>query len=553
LRKISHAKTGFSIIVFFFLFSVIFILSVANKPHPAQPSRAAQLLNTGWFYYNSEGASVPVVLPCRLPAPAAAGAVVRIFRTVSPDLAGKRIGFYSKKQTVSVYVGKSVIYDWNKPGAPSWIKTYGWLFHRVYLPSFSAGQTLCIELTAEVPDGAGQVSQMYAGSGWGIDHAVFAAHATQAFVSCMMILLGIVFFLVYFLFHKIFLPDRTGFLLGLISVMTGLWQLEESTVLYLFCSNPAVHWIFDYLLFLLLSVLIVPLAEEITDRRQSPGFTVLFELALCVVVVECVFQFTGIRAFTEMLIPVQIVIFLTCLYSLFVFCIEIRKRKIYQKPLYVSAIFLISGMIIEIFMYYFHVVHTGIILQISLIQFFICFGVYTYRLAVREFRKAQAADRYYSLAFTDQLTGVHSRAAFFECCSEEPLDTEYTLYLFDVNNLKEINDTYGHDEGDRLLTFFAGCLSASFSETGFVYRIGGDEFVVLCPHPDHHKLEQCIREYHVRIENLQGVPWKVSAAYGAVSFTAHVRSDFVKARKDADRSMYAMKQQQHRKKTAGKK
>ena len=52
--------------------------------------------------------------------------------------------------------------------------------------------------------------------------------------------------------------------------------------------------------------------------------------------------------------------------------------------------------------------------------------------------------------------------------------------MFDINNMKEINDHYGHECGDQALKACCRCILSAFGEEGSCYRIGGDEFVYLC-------------------------------------------------------------------------
>ena len=55
-----------------------------------------------------------------------------------------------------------------------------------------------------------------------------------------------------------------------------------------------------------------------------------------------------------------------------------------------------------------------------------------------------------------------------------------SVVLFDINNMKMINDHYGHEHGDTALKTCCRCILAAFGEEGACYRIGGDEFVYLC-------------------------------------------------------------------------
>lgn len=91
------------------------------------------------------------------------------------------------------------------------------------------------------------------------------------------------------------------------------------------------------------------------------------------------------------------------------------------------------------------------------------------------------------LANTDQLSGLYSRN-FFQMelsrqieLKEESVNSNFSLILIDINGLKNVNDNIGHVAGDTLILSAANVLKKSCREEDLVCRVGGDEFVVLCP------------------------------------------------------------------------
>jgi diguanylate cyclase (GGDEF)-like protein len=90
----------------------------------------------------------------------------------------------------------------------------------------------------------------------------------------------------------------------------------------------------------------------------------------------------------------------------------------------------------------------------------------------------------FTLSLTDELTGLSNRRRFFvltEQCLKVAMRTKKQLLLLfiDMDGLKEINDCYGHAEGDRALKDLAHILNKTFRNSDIVCRFGGDEFVVL--------------------------------------------------------------------------
>lgn len=90
------------------------------------------------------------------------------------------------------------------------------------------------------------------------------------------------------------------------------------------------------------------------------------------------------------------------------------------------------------------------------------------------------------LANTDPLTGLHNRRAFMEKAGQH-LDearnvcAPLSILLFDIDHFKRINDTHGHDVGDRVLTDFAGIISSVRQGADIIARWGGEEFIVMMP------------------------------------------------------------------------
>ena len=98
---------------------------------------------------------------------------------------------------------------------------------------------------------------------------------------------------------------------------------------------------------------------------------------------------------------------------------------------------------------------------------------------------AQLLSRIQALSVTDELTGLFNRRGFFQFAesrldflSRNP-DMVASVLLMDMDGLKNINDTYGHSEGDIALSAFADVLRMTLRKEDIVGRLGGDEFIVL--------------------------------------------------------------------------
>lgn len=106
------------------------------------------------------------------------------------------------------------------------------------------------------------------------------------------------------------------------------------------------------------------------------------------------------------------------------------------------------------------------------------------RLAGIVMERDQAQKRIRELAYTDELTGLHSRSYFLQILAElietsERHGHRFSLLYIDLDNFKSVNDSLGHDVGDQLLKEVATRLLRARGEVDFIARLSGDEFCVL--------------------------------------------------------------------------
>lgn len=120
----------------------------------------------------------------------------------------------------------------------------------------------------------------------------------------------------------------------------------------------------------------------------------------------------------------------------------------------------------------------------------------------------------------DELTGVYNRAGYDLLLTSIDLNTTYML-IIDLDDFKQINDTYGHEMGDRILIKAANALKNKFRSDDYVCRIGGDEFVVLMVHSNEsqqkliaEKIDQINNELKDTSDGLPIISISVGIAHG---------------------------------------
>ncbi|MGC5699079.1 sensor domain-containing diguanylate cyclase [Pseudomonas sp. NFXW11] len=154
------------------------------------------------------------------------------------------------------------------------------------------------------------------------------------------------------------------------------------------------------------------------------------------------------------------------------------------------------------------------------------------------------------MASMDELTLLSNRRGF-EALSRHALavckrlEKPATLLFFDLNDFKEINDTYGHAEGDGALKTFADVLRIAFRESDVIGRLGGDEFVALLTAADHLKTSSIMERLREILDERNATlkrGYDIRFSVGQIQYDPQRHPGIEQLLADADQAMYQHKQ-----------
>ncbi len=164
-----------------------------------------------------------------------------------------------------------------------------------------------------------------------------------------------------------------------------------------------------------------------------------------------------------------------------------------------------------------------------------------------ELRKRISAER--SQALLDPLTGIPNRLAYQERSAQElarwkRFKTPLCLFVWDVDKFKNVNDTYGHKAGDKVLTTIAKLLHTQIRETDFLARYGGEEFVMMASGADLNAARELAEKLRQAVEtcgfHFRGEAVTITLSCGISAFRDGDSAETVFER--ADKAMYRAKQ-----------
>lgn len=146
----------------------------------------------------------------------------------------------------------------------------------------------------------------------------------------------------------------------------------------------------------------------------------------------------------------------------------------------------------------------------------------------------------------DVLTGLYNRR-FFEGImkrSKEEKETSYSVAMLDVDDFKKINDTYGHETGDRVLAAVSKCIEASLPENAVAVRWGGEEFVLYLPQVDSAQALDVLNDFRAKLSEQEiyhkGTRVVITATIGLC--TGESIADYEEYIRQADEKLYWGKQ-----------
>ncbi|MGE4473283.1 MAG: diguanylate cyclase [Sulfuricurvum sp.] len=150
------------------------------------------------------------------------------------------------------------------------------------------------------------------------------------------------------------------------------------------------------------------------------------------------------------------------------------------------------------------------------------------------------------LSMTDQLTQIHNRLYLTNSFVREIKRAKrygfiFAVIMIDIDHFKEVNDTYGHDTGDFVLSAVAKILQSTIRETDILGRWGGEEFLILLPHTDIFEAEKLAEKLRQSVEGYSfDTVGRKTCSFGVSVFNLE-EDDCKETLKRADKALYSAK------------
>lgn len=499
-----------------------------------------------WQYSVDEGPFIEVDLPHSEKLTAQSQITLK---NVLPAVTvkGATVLLRTSQQHVEVSVDGALIYSSRNGESP--IAAPSAAYHFVRLPADCGGQTITVVLSSPYDNYAGFMGQIYVGSK--ASNLFFLFHENRLrFITGFLVFSVGILLVVMFLFAK----GREGAAsitnLGAFFACAGYWVMVESRMLQFISPHPVAltnSSIFALTLLPVFSGLYYCSTHTKTYQRIGKYVVVaVFSASLLFAVAAAINPALPLRV-----LPYYMVFLVLYLILLFAAMIgeSIKAGKFFSASACGILAFSTCALL-ELVLYLCNIklYRQSNLLILGLLLFCGFMVVGSIQTFSRVYRAAIKVDALSALVYMDSLTGLKNRTAFLEelASIEAGGDTAVTIAMYDVNNLKTVNDTKGHLVGDALLRHCAKAIKASLRQEDKVYRIGGDEFVAILRHGedfDGGALEPRLLAV-LEKENQKNLSYTISIAYGFASFSHSTDQTLFGTQAKADEDMYARKKLQ---------
>lgn len=560
IRKKPTRKTVIkAALIVYALFSVYFTARFIDGLFSSEYSAISRYLtlNDAWDITINGDVWQNVSLDTFRFAPANKGDTITMERTfaVDTDCTGHALVLQIKQAAVTVLIDGEAIhqYGWDRMERN---KTVGSGYLPVDLPDNYAAKTLTLQYTVTEDKAFSHFEPIRIYEWKNFYRIILTENRIPLFLGCFLTIFGLVTCCITFLAMLFSTKFSRILCISLFSVCIGLWTLCYYNVLVIFSMPLYTISLLEYLTLYLAPIPLVIYMREDVLALNRPLISMVYR-ALLAVQLLATSVFLGLHAVdlvhcAATLKYMQILILCHLIFSVIIEFMNLRISRQLIHRLFLIGMLVLSGCVgYDLVFYYFNrylgvaISSTKGIASVGLVIFIAMLLISFYLDITQKMMQEKERDFLIKSAYTDELTQIHNRRYCMEYMSRvrEIENLDYTVFCFDLNNLKTTNDTFGHAQGDILIRSAADVIVNAFEPHGIVARMGGDEFIAIAETNNSEEISAMIGEFQDNIaqKNVEIPDLHLSIAFGYASCSPK-EYNIEKIYQIADDRMYENKQ-----------
>lgn len=414
---------------------------------------------------------------------------VMLSRPLTGEMRGEEyVGFYTIHQKVEAYIGGVKIYEKAVPRG-TMAKSPGKCWNFIRMKESYQGKRLVIKLTNCYSDKDMNVPDFYRGAKSAIMMNVVRENTLALLLSVILLVIGSVMAAVWSMQGKRIYLHRGIVWLGFFTIHLAIWSGIETHVLQLMWGRELL---FGEIASMSIKLMVCPAIRFIQVSFHAEENKILNGLCIAGIIdfiVSFVCQFFGWADYKETMWITYLLGVIAAVVSMviiFRYLVHDRK-KLFQKR---KAIWVnVAGLSIlaicvlaDIMNYYYKLSNDrAIFTRFGWLVYIVLLGVQLLSESAQLIKAGRKLQSIKEEAEQDGLTKLKNRKCFEEDMIKIPMEEYpgYSIVMFDLNDMKMMNDMYGHSMGDCYIITGSEIIRDVFGEFGEIYRIGGDEFCLI--------------------------------------------------------------------------
>ena len=403
-----------------------------------------------------------------------------------------------------------------------------------------AGKRFTVELTPLIADMLPREVEFLVGSNYNIVLGQLREDTPQLIMAMLCIALGLIIFLI-----QCYLQIFTGtsqwdqMFMGVFSVILGIWRITDiRSAPLIFSGNPKLLGYVSIGMLFLASPALIQFVSIHFREKQARKVYILTIVISALGMVALLGQLMGRFDMEESRILSHIALVVGMVMVVIASFYGGKGSKDAKKQLNWKLLPLLAvGIALDILIYYVRRSSSDLIYTCL---FFLIFLSISFIGGFRETSR---------MVYRDVRTGLYNKVRWNELMQTEA-DSHMGILVIDMNGLKRVNDTYGHEAGDRMIIAFADILRNTLPSSCVICRWGGDEFMVMFTRTSRKNLDYYTDALYRATEeyNSTGPEVELYFAMGAVLAEEHPGMSCSEMARLADERMYHNKQAWYREK-----
>lgn len=518
------------IVGIFLVLSILTSVFFLNKESYSISENEIKDFNKGWEHKGDE-----IELPGRVDY--VKGETIQILRTLPLSIdEDSNLLFLAENQEIIVYINDDPVYYFAEKGNYLYGDNLGMAYIKVPLLAEYSGQKITIEFTPQSTEKPNLLPRIKWGNTTSIVLSVFKENFFGLFLSFLILIVSLFFFIQSLIVRKKSLNVDSLVYLSISGIIYSLWTGSSTMIWQLFYGNTLFMYYLLCLSFVIMPMPMMLCIKTLFKNANNRFLNVMIVLSFLNLVMCVLLDVFKIKNLNETFFSSHIIIIIT-IFVLF-YMLANHSFKKYKGIKYIFFFFLLT-VLLDIGRYYLLTTEkTAYFSRLGILVFLVFLGK---QILYNLLFEIQTNKKYKEMAYRDVLTEAYSWVALTERVRAIKNIKKCAIAIFDLNDLKLYNDTYGHMAGDNLIAGSAKVINEAFSGWGGLYRIGGDEFLVLMYGGSRTAFDECIEKLKTLINEYNANNYvRMQIAYG-FAWYENLDDNFETIKNRADIEMYNRK------------